>query len=39
MDSSVKSICISFDGPVAKYLLLMQGVRVQIEGVMFVTFS
>jgi hypothetical protein len=39
MHSFVGSLCISLDGPVAKYLLMMQGARVQIQGVMFITFQ
>jgi hypothetical protein len=38
MDRFVGTFCISFDGPVAKYLLMMRGARVQIQGVMFITF-
>jgi hypothetical protein len=32
-------ICISIDGPVAKYLLEMLGAWVHTQGVMFITFS
>ena len=39
MDSFVGTLCTSFDGPVAKYLLVMQGAWVQIQIVMFITFS
>jgi hypothetical protein len=39
MDRYVGTFCISFDGPVAKYLHAMQGSLVQIQDVMFITFS
>ncbi len=39
LDSFVETLSTSFDGPVAKYLLVMQGAWVQIRGVFFITFS
>jgi hypothetical protein len=39
MDSFGGTPFISIDGPVAKYLLVLQGGRVQIKGVAFITFS
>ena len=39
MDSFVGTLYISFDGPVPKYLLVMQGAWVWIQGVIFNTFS
>jgi hypothetical protein len=38
MDSFVGLICISFDGPMARYLLVMQGGLSSNSG-MFITFS
>ncbi len=37
--SFVGTLCISFEGPVAKHLHVMQGAWVQTQGVMFITFS
>ncbi len=39
IDSFVGIRYISFDGPVAKYLLVMQGARDQIQCVVFIPFS
>ncbi len=39
MNSFVSTLCIIFDGPVAKYMFVMQEAWVQIQGVLFVNFS
>jgi hypothetical protein len=39
MDSFMGLYCNSCDGPVARYLLVMQGAWVQIQGVMLINFS
>jgi hypothetical protein len=38
MNSFVGILCISFHGPVATYLLVMQGAGVQIQSVMLLLF-
>jgi hypothetical protein len=39
MDSFVGTLFYQLEGPVAKYMLVMQGAWVQIQGVMFIPFS